>query len=151
MSEVKVAQLCPTLCNPMDYTVNGILQVRILEWVAFPFPRGSSQSRDQSQVSCIAGEFFTSWTTGKPKNTRVGILSVLQRIFPNQKSNRGLLHCKWIFCQLSYQGSSWVECLKLEVSVLSQNAQFRLVAGIERTRWTAQRSAGFRGWRNSAA
>ena len=45
-SEVKVTQSCPTLCDPVDYTVHGILQVRILEWVAFPFSRGSSQSRD---------------------------------------------------------------------------------------------------------
>ena len=39
---VKVTQLCPTLCNPIDYTVHGILQARILEWVAFPFSRGSN-------------------------------------------------------------------------------------------------------------
>ena len=50
-----------TLCDPMDYTVHGILQARILEWVAFPFSRGSSQPRDQTQVSHIAGGFFTSW------------------------------------------------------------------------------------------
>ena len=42
---VKVAQSCPTLCNPMDYTVHGILQARILEWVAFPFSRVSSQTQ----------------------------------------------------------------------------------------------------------
>ena len=59
--KVKVAQSCPTLCDPMDYTVHGILQARILERVAFPFCRGSSQSRDQTQVSHIAGRFFTSW------------------------------------------------------------------------------------------
>ena len=59
-SEVKVAQSCPTLCDPMDYTVHGILQARILEWVAVPFSRGSSQPRDQLQVSHIAGGFFTS-------------------------------------------------------------------------------------------
>ena len=47
----------------MDYTVRGILQARILEWVAFPFSRGSSQPRDQTQVSRIAGGFFTSWAT----------------------------------------------------------------------------------------
>ena len=58
--KVKVAQLCPTLCDPMDYTVHGILQTRILEWVAIPFSRGSSQPRDQAQISCIAGGFFTS-------------------------------------------------------------------------------------------
>ena len=57
---VKVAQLCPTLCDPMDYTVHGILQARILEWVAFPFSRGSSNPRDQTQVSHIAGGFFIS-------------------------------------------------------------------------------------------
>ena len=44
--KVKVAQSCPNLCDPMDYTVHGILQARILEWVAFPFSRGSSQHRD---------------------------------------------------------------------------------------------------------
>ena len=43
---VKVTESCPTLCNPMDYTVHGILQVRILEWVTLPFSRGSSQPRD---------------------------------------------------------------------------------------------------------
>ena len=58
--KVKVAQLCPTLCDPMDYIVHGILQAKTLEWVAFPFPRGSSQPRDRTQVSHIAGGFFTS-------------------------------------------------------------------------------------------
>ena len=66
----EVAQSCPTLCNPMDYTVFGILYarileevVRILEWVAFPFPRISSQPRDWTQVFHIAGGFFTRWAT----------------------------------------------------------------------------------------
>ena len=58
--KVKVSQSCLTLCDPMDYAVHGILQARILEWVAFPFARGSSQPRDQTQVSHIAGGFFTS-------------------------------------------------------------------------------------------
>ena len=53
----------PTLCDPMDYTVHGILQARILEWVAFPFSRGSSQLRDRTQISRIAGGFFTIWVT----------------------------------------------------------------------------------------
>ena len=47
----------------MDYTVHEILHARILEWVAFPFSRELSQPRDQTQVSCIAGSFFTSWAT----------------------------------------------------------------------------------------
>ena len=62
-SESEVAQSCPTLCDPTDYTVHGIFQARILEWVASPFSRGSSQCRDWTQVSCIACGFFTSWAT----------------------------------------------------------------------------------------
>ena len=61
--KVKVAQSRPTLRDPMDYTVHGILQARILEWVATPFSRGSSQLTVQIQVSLIAGGFFTNWAT----------------------------------------------------------------------------------------
>ena len=62
---MKVAQLCPTLHDPMDRSmsgsfVHGILQARILEWVDFPFSRGSSQPRDQTQVSCIVDRLFGS-------------------------------------------------------------------------------------------
>ena len=60
---MKVTQGCLTVCNYTDYTIHGILQARILEWVPFPFSRGSSQPRDRIQVSCIAGRFFTSWAT----------------------------------------------------------------------------------------
>ena len=95
-SEVKVAQSCPTLCDPMDYTVHWILQARILQWVAFLFSRGSSQPGGQTQVSCIAGGFFTSWATREAKNTGVGSLSLLQQIFPTQELNQGLLHCRRI-------------------------------------------------------
>ena len=58
LQKVKVTQSCLTLCDPMDYTVHGILQARILEWVAFPFSRRSSQPRDRTQVSRTAGGFF---------------------------------------------------------------------------------------------
>ena len=66
--KVLVAQPCPTLCDLMDCSlpgssVHGILQARTLEWVALPFSRGSSQPRGQTWVSCIAGRFFTLWTT----------------------------------------------------------------------------------------
>ena len=103
--KMKVAQSCPTLYDPLDYRVHVILQARILEWVAFPFSRGSSQPRDGNQVSCFAGRFFTSWAQGRPKNTGVGSLSLLQWIFLTQELNRYLLHCRWILYQLSYQGS----------------------------------------------
>ena len=58
--KVKVAQSCLTLCDPMHYTVHGILQATILEWVALLFSRGSSQPRDRTQVSRTVGRFFTS-------------------------------------------------------------------------------------------
>ena len=63
-----VAQSCPALCDPMDCSlpgssVHGILQTKILKWVAIPFSRGSSQPRDRTQVSCIASKFFTIWAT----------------------------------------------------------------------------------------
>ena len=61
--KVKVAQSSLTLWDPKDYTVHGVLQARILEWVAFPFSRGSSQPGDWTQVSQMAGGFFTSWAT----------------------------------------------------------------------------------------
>ena len=67
-SSVKVAQLCPTLCDPMDCSlpgssVHGIIQARILEWVAIPFSRGSSWPRNRTQVSHIAGRFYMVWAT----------------------------------------------------------------------------------------
>ena len=66
---VKVAQSCLTLCNPMGSlpgsSVHGILHARVQEWIAVPFSRGSSQSRDWTQVSCIAGGFFIIWATRK--------------------------------------------------------------------------------------
>ena len=69
-SEVKVAQSCPTLCNPMDYTVHGILQAIRLEWVAFPFSSRWSQPRSPTlQVDSLPAE-----PPGKPKNTGVGSL-----------------------------------------------------------------------------
>ena len=61
-TKVKVTQLGLTLCDPVDYIVHGILQARILEWVALPFSRGSPQLRDRTQVSRTAGRFFNSET-----------------------------------------------------------------------------------------
>ena len=58
--KVRIAQSCLTLCDPMDYTIHGILQAIRREWVAFPFSRGSSQPKDQTQISHNAGGFFTS-------------------------------------------------------------------------------------------
>ena len=71
--KVLVAQSCPTLCHPMDCSVHGIHQVRILEWVAIPFSRESSWPRDQTQVSHIMGRSFTIWATGEALNIRIGL------------------------------------------------------------------------------
>ena len=76
---VLVAQLCPTICNSMDYTlpgssVHGILQARILEWVAIPFSQRSSLPRNRTLVSCIANRFFTCEQPGKPIVGGGGIL-----------------------------------------------------------------------------
>ena len=65
---VLVSQSYPTLCDPIDRrplgsSVHGILQVKMLEWVATPFSKGSSQPTDRTQVSYIAGRFFTIWAT----------------------------------------------------------------------------------------
>ena len=59
-AKVKITLLCPSLCSPTAYTVYGILQARILEWVAYPFSSGSSPPRNQTGVACIAGGFFTN-------------------------------------------------------------------------------------------
>ena len=66
-SKSEVAQSRPTLCDPMDCSrpgssLHGILQARTLEWFAISFSRGSSQPRDQTRVSCIAGKRFNLWT-----------------------------------------------------------------------------------------
>ena len=108
--------------RPMDYTVHGILQARILVWntpgqVAFPFSRGSSQPRDRIQVSRIARRFFTSWDTGKPKNTGVSSLSLFQQIFQTQESNWGLLNCRQIL--ISYFLLKFFKCSPLRSSFIA--------------------------------
>ena len=90
--KVKATRFGLTLCDLMDYTIHGILQARILERVAFPFSRGSSQPRDRTQVSRIEGDSLPAETQGKPRNTGVGSLSLLQWILLIQELNQGLLH-----------------------------------------------------------
>ena len=96
-----VAQSCPTLCDltdciPPDSSVHGILQVRILEWVAISFSRGSFQARDQTQVSCTAGRFFTNWAT------REGCL-----VGPHQTVDESIIkiQAEWVIVD----GDGWVK------------------------------------------
>ena len=83
VSEAKVAQLCQTLCDPMDYSppgssVHGILQARVLEWVAMPSSKESFQPRDRTKVSHIAGRFFTIWDTREARWVFVPVLVICQ-------------------------------------------------------------------------
>ena len=100
-----LVQLCCSLmdCSLTGLSVHEVFQARILDWVAKPSSRRSSQPRDQTQVSCTAGRFVTSEPQRKPKNTGVTSLSFLQWTLPIQELNQGLLHCRWILYQLSHQ------------------------------------------------
>ena len=101
-----VAQLCPTLCDPVDYTAHGILQVRILEWVAYLLLQGifPTQGSNPGLLHCRRILYQLSYQ-GSPRILERVDLSHLQRIFLTQKLNWGLLHCRRILYQLSYQ--SW--------------------------------------------
>ena len=90
-----------------DYTVHGILQTRLLEWVVFPFSRGLPDPGIEPRSPILQAESLPAEPSGKPKNTGVGSLSLLQWVFPTQESNPVFLHCRWILYQLSYLG-----CLK---------------------------------------
>ena len=111
--KVQILYLCfcvlwhtvPALCDPMDYTVHVILQARKLEWVAFPFSRGSSQTRGWTQVSHITSRFFASWATREAQEYWSGLPIPSPVDLLTQESNQGLLHCRQILYQLSYQGS----------------------------------------------
>ena len=117
----KSLQSCLTLCNPMDcsppsLSAQEILQARILESVAMPSSRGSSQPRDRSAFTLKVKVSQSCLTLCDSMDYIVhGILqarilkwidsSLLQEIFPTQGSNQGLLHCRWILYQLSHKGS----------------------------------------------
>ena len=105
--KVLLTQSCLTLCHPRDCSppgssVHGILQARISEWVAISSSGAPSRSGDRTWV---AGSLPLA-PPGKPKNTGVGNLSLLQGIFLTQESKSGLLHSRQILYQLSYQDST---------------------------------------------
>ena len=89
--KVKVAWSRPTLCDPMDYTARVVLQARILEWVPFPSPKELPNPEMEPSSPTLQADSLPAEPQGKPKNTGVGSLSLLQQIFLTQESNRGLL------------------------------------------------------------
>ena len=113
---MRVAQLCQTLrphglyspwnslCDPMDYTIHGTLQAR-MEQVTFPFSRHPPNPGIKPKSLTLWIDSLPAKPQRKPKNTRVGSLSLLQGIFLTQESNQGVLHCRWVFYELNYQGS----------------------------------------------
>ena len=104
--KVKVAQLCPILCHSVNYTIQGILQARTLEWVAFLSLGDLPNPGIKPRSPALRADSLPAEPQGKSKNTGVGCLSLLQGIFPIQGSNPGLSHCRWILYQLTHKGSS---------------------------------------------
>ena len=96
--KLKVTQSCPTLCDPMDCIVYEILQARIVS------PRDLPNSGIKPRSSALQVDSLPTELPGKPKNTGVGNISLLQWIYLTHELNWGLLHCRWILYQLSYQG-----------------------------------------------
>ena len=103
-SEVKVAQSCLTLCNPMDCTVCGILQDRILGWISFLSPGDLPNPGIELRSPTLQVDSLPAEPQGKPKDTGVGSLSLLQGIFPTQEQNPGLPHYKQILYHPSHNG-----------------------------------------------
>ena len=84
-----------TLCDSIDYTVQGVLQAGILEWVALSFLQQIFPTQELNwDVPSLQADSLPTELSGKPKNTGVGSLSLHQGIFPTQESNRGLLSCR---------------------------------------------------------
>ena len=103
----------------MDYTVHRILQTRIVQWVTIPFSRGFSQTRNQTQVSCIAGRFFTNWAIREPLifQTKKQFLNYQQRArqvealihiaFRSYKQD--LLFCNQVWFKVQINGQTLIQ------------------------------------------
>ena len=119
--KVKVAQSCPAVCDPMDCSlpgssVHGILQARMLEWVAIPFSRESSQPRDRTQAFCIAGGFFTIWA----------ILQLIERSLFSLSALTKYCYMKNTVLDSNNWGSLQAECISLSSDKLFQLALWLL-------------------------
>ena len=101
-----------SVCDPMDYRVHGVLQAGILEWIAILFVRGSSQPRDRTQVSLIAGEFFTSWATMMSNSLYIPLTWSLKPPF--------YLLILWIWPKQNFNNEISVRKKKKEVRTFTQ-------------------------------
>ena len=124
-----------SVCDPMDYSLPGssvrwILQARILEWVAFPFSRGSSQPRDWTQDSCTAGRFFTIWATREAPFILMSPLISVQLRNLAQRSCMLLLklHSGWVIKAEGPNQLSFNYILRKEVAEWRRKACSRSIA-----------------------
>ena len=118
--KVKVTQSCPNLCEPMDCRIHprGNLQAKVLEWVApFPSPGDLPRPGIKPRSPTLQVNSLPTEPQGKPKNTGVGSLSLLQWIFPTQELDGGLLHCRQLLYQMSYLGSQYANYLLLNILI----------------------------------
>ena len=116
--KVKVAQSCPSLCGPMHYTAHGILQARILEWIAVPLFQGIFPTQGLNPgLPTLQADSLPTEPPGKPMNSGVGNLSVLQLIFLDQQLNPGLSHCRQILTNWATWEASvnWLHYNKLYI------------------------------------
>ena len=110
-----VAQLCPTLCDPMDYSPPGSsvpeesLSKNTRVGCHALLLHGIFQPGIEPRFPTLQADSFLSEPPGKPKNTVVGSVSLCQGIFLTQESNQGLLHFRRILYQLSYEGSPQIQ------------------------------------------
>ena len=120
---VSHSQLCPTLCNLLDCSlpgssVHGILQAKILEWIAIPFSKESSSPRDRVQISCIPGRFLTIWATREAQSKNIVAISkannlcscvVFCQVFTMDGKTKPSIYCR----ELSYKKQrNWIKDLK---------------------------------------
>ena len=107
------AQSCPTLCSPMGCT--EFSRPEYWSRYHFPSPGDLANSGIEPRSPTLQADSLLAEPQGKPKNTGMGSLSLLQRIFLTQESNQGLLYCRWLLYQLSYPRSPQMWKLRLKV------------------------------------
>ena len=133
---MKVAQSCLTVC---DYTVRGVLRLEYWSGLPFPSPGDLSKPGIEPRSPTLRVDSLQSEPQGKPKNSGMGSLALLQRVFQTQESNWGLLPCRQILCQLGCEGSPdmyvcvyfwlcWVFIITHRFSLVAGDGGYSLVA-----------------------